>query len=144
MLVACGPEDSSPSRADSNVIDIGLEGNWESDCFADTNDGNYKITVLTFTATQVSVGSKVFDAADSSCSDTFGITSSLRGDYVIGNEITTSGGMSAYEIDITSDANGLTYLDIVQVSGDELRVSGQINPTTRPQSLDHNKVFHRQ
>lgn len=144
MLIACGQGDTSLSRADGNTIDIGLEGTWESNCFEDTDDNNYKIAELTFTASEVSVGNKVFDAADSSCSDTYGITSSLQGSYVIGDEITTSGGLSAYEIDITADANGLTYLDIIQVSGDELRVSGQINPTIRPQSLDHNKVFYRQ
>ncbi|MCG6971391.1 MAG: hypothetical protein LJE85_16620 [Gammaproteobacteria bacterium] len=148
-LTACGENTASPTT-DAAPIDIGQEGTWESNCFFDegdtveTNDDSYRITVLTFTSTDISIGNRIYDAADSSCSGNYDITSSINGTYSIGNQITTTGGMTAYEIDLLSNDNGLTYLEIIKIAGDMLNVSGQINTSTRPQTLDFDKDFFRQ
>ncbi|MGD8570234.1 MAG: hypothetical protein PVJ39_19260 [Gammaproteobacteria bacterium] len=73
------------------------------------------------------------------------VVSPLSGTYTVGCPVTTTNGVTAYELDLVADSNGLTYLDIVGVENtDTMYLSGNTNTSTRPQSLDFNKTYMRQ
>jgi hypothetical protein len=141
MQVACGDETSSPT-ANNNTGSVELEGTWESTCFADGD--NYKVTTIIFTAIEMDLSGRVY--GDSSCNGPFAQESGASGIYSIGDEIMTTNGVTAYEIDVTVMIanNEAIYMDIVQVEGDLMYVSGEGNVTVRPQTLDFDKAFYRQ
>lgn len=165
VLSACGSSDSDSgnsgdgSDGDSGGVDTTtgfalpvpygtgeatiLEGTWVADCFKiDVGIGvGYGKGVITYTGNGLSiVGASYSDPDCLTLVTSFTATK----DIVIGNQITSDSGLSAYEIDITTvqgttilpngieieDIAGITNYVITRVDGDKLYDARLPNPLT--------------
>ncbi len=126
-----------------------LKGSWTGICEVNEEGGHSNSTVTFSGNTFNTVKNKY---SDSVCSVIVETSFSLSGTFIIGNEITTTSGVSANEIEITIlkdksvDVNDMFY-DIFKIDNGKLffGISDEINdgnsPSKRPLDLDLDSYF---
>jgi len=142
----------------SNATATILEGSWVKSCSAqDPNDPDTYYDVIT-----VSFASNRFDSSveiytDTGCTipDALSPNPTASGNFTVGNNLTTTGGLEATELDSQVIlSNGRTFnsndFNIFYITGNILYVGDTrgtndgSTPALRPDSLDLNRGFDRQ
>lgn len=142
LLAACGGGGGGASGGGSSGAAINVTGTWLSSCEA--SDSSYRTTGITFTNSELTQNNQLY--TEETCSVANGIASGIGGPYTIGSQLTTSDGVTAYELDVTITVNNVsaTLLDIIRVDGNTMYLSGNATIGARPNSLDFDKVYTRQ
>ncbi|MGJ8670986.1 MAG: hypothetical protein ACSHXK_15985, partial [Oceanococcus sp.] len=89
-----------------------LQGSWQGIC--DSAGSSSSRSMITISGNNYSDTTQFFEGA--ACSGTASPDGTDTGTFVLGNEVTTAGGLKAREFDVTDDG-GETFLDIVRIQG---------------------------
>jgi hypothetical protein len=148
LLFACKPDHDNPSPPNTNEAgDSGentvdppiveppisekitkeLSGDWKTDCLVLKNGGTL-MTTWSFTQSDFSL--KQTQYSDDSCKDAKDKPLERSGTYAIGNEVTSSEGYTAYEIDLKQ--SGGTSKSLVALKDDKLLLNLGNDEGSRP------------
>jgi hypothetical protein len=154
LLFACNPDDDNPSPNTNVADDSGentvdppiveppisekitkeLPGDWTTGCLV-LKDGGTLMTTWSFTQSDFSL--KQTQYSDDSCKDAKDKPLERSGTYAIGNEVTSSEGYTAYEIDLKQ--SGGTSKSLVALKDDKLLLNLGNDEGSRPS--DFNGAF---
>jgi len=153
LLFACYPDGDNPSPNTDVGGDTGenppppiieppitekitkeIQADWKTDCLP-LKDGGTLMTAWSFTQSDFS--SKQAQYSDDSCKDTKEKPLEGSGTYAIGNEVASSEGYTAYEIDLKS--SGKTNKVLVALKNDKFLINLENKDGSRPS--DFNNAF---
>ncbi len=153
ILSGCGG--GGGGAGNTNETPTVLEGIWVKACDVSSLAGTYDIVTMTFTGNTFVSKGESFTDIDCMVVNTANPSATLSGTFIIGSELTTTGGLQANEFNIHSDTfNDASYDDhsytIFNITGDILYAgddSGVKDASTealRPDTLDLDRIFNRQ
>jgi len=150
LLFACNRDDDNPSPNTNVGGDDGekpqppppttekitkeIQGDWKTDCLS-LKDGGTLMTAWSFTQSDFSL--KQVQYSDDSCKNTKDKPLEGSGTYAIGNEVASSEGYTAYEIDLKS--SGKTNKALVALKNDKFLINLENKDGSRPS--DFNNAF---
>jgi len=108
------PVEETPPPADTppTTVDPALSGTWESPCFADADDSTFSTVTYIMDVADTSLSAVVRNFVDDACitPTTSGAVITFKGNFMLGNVITTGDGVTAQEIDrLFTEANGISF-----------------------------------
>ena len=128
-----------------------LIGEWKGGCTANTTPGgaSYSIGQFSFTASGVQYKTEDFEDPDCTVQLSAGAGLTLRGDYTLGNPITSTDGLQATEIDfvfseLNGEVHGLEVQDLIVIQGDTLYLGVVSETGLRPDTLNLVDPYLRQ
>jgi len=141
LIVSCGGGGSNNDVSSDSQIDLELDGTWVSNCYFDSDDGEYIIDTFVFLESSVVASFNAYN--NSSCSNGPILSGNGSGIFSVGNEIDTEGGLEAFEIDFNIVILGheVHHLDIIRVNGDEFNFGIATDDEARPTQIDFDITF---
>jgi len=137
ILVTCGGGSGATLPKKSIAVLVGV---WQTSCIP-TSQFTSLLSKASFTLKQETIYQTLFE--NKTCSGT-GQTTVSTINYTIGDVITTSSGLKAYQIDLFSEINSFVQFNIFRVEGNILYFGiGSTTVDTRPNSLDFNSPATR-
>jgi hypothetical protein len=147
---------TEPSSNDNELTE--LEGTWLKTCSAvDLNDSETLYDIIELKFVNNEINSSILNFTDPQCSTSLSISPNptSSGEFSLGGQVTTSGGLQSTKIDTSIDTfNGAPFLidefgiyfidNNTVYFGDKNGVNDGSTPDLRPISLDYNRIFIRQ
>lgn len=160
LLAVSGCLSDDDDNDDDDEIGEGwpeLQGVWESDCFVVTGEDGAsdapQVHTIAIDGDQAEQDVEIYDENDTTCSGAPIFEPFMLWRYEVGDEITTTGGVTAREIDVEllEDPDGVgehdEEYDIFRLEDDDNTLyfgdEAGLSPEDRPDTLDFTKPFTR-